>query len=331
MPYSLTDSVVGIWLVNLLSRQRHPMCIVRKRIVCQGGCGEWYAYYTVCVFVEWCLRCLADVVFPSTKHDGAPFLPDSDSERAQLGGTHIKKRAACIQIRGDCAEFCERLGFPTWQSSYRPCFCCTVPRADLHDATGANVFSSPHLLNDDVDYQWACERCELLVRVTQDQHRRLCLLLRYDKRQKGARGLSLAALVSELKLKAGDRLAPCSGLPDVGAFFRISSFPPEGVPLLRWRAENETLCLRRCPLFKRAIGLNHCSGLGFTSYKPFGCHAGVLPPRCMGVLAQWCLVSGCVEQNGELQKFCFGSSVRVVGLVRVQAAEPLYRELNSSC
>ena len=50
----------------------------------------------------------------------------------------------------------------------------------------------------------------------------------------------------------------------------------------------------------------------------------------MGVLAQRCLGSGCVEQNGELQNFGFGSSVRVVGLIRVQAAEPPHRELNSS-
>ena len=62
VPYSLTDSVVGIWLFNLWSRQRHPMCIVRKRIVCQCGCREWCMYYTVSVFVEWCLRCLADGV-----------------------------------------------------------------------------------------------------------------------------------------------------------------------------------------------------------------------------------------------------------------------------
>ena len=119
------------------------MCIVRKRIVCQCGCRGWCTYYTVCVFVEWCLRCLADGVFPSTRHDGAPFLPDSDSERAQLAGTRMKKRAACIQIRGDWAKFCERLGFPTWQSSYRPCFCCAASRASLYDATGASVFSCP--------------------------------------------------------------------------------------------------------------------------------------------------------------------------------------------
>ena len=195
VPYSLTDSVVGTWLVNLLPGQRHPMCIVRKRIVCQCGCLVRCTYYTVSVFVEWCLRCLADGVFPSTRHDGASFLPDSDSERARLAGTRMKNRAVCIQIRGDWAEFCERLGFPTWQRSYRPCFCCAVPRGGLYDATGASVFSFPHPLNDGVDHHRACERCELLVRVTQGQHRRLCLSLRHDKRQKGATRFKLGGAV----------------------------------------------------------------------------------------------------------------------------------------
>ena len=179
----------------------------------------------------------------------------------------------------------------------------------------------------------ACEGCELLVRATQDQQRRLFLLLLYDKRQKGARGLSLVAPFPELKLDAGDRLEPCSDLPDASAFFRISSFPPEGVPLLLWRVENETLCLRRCPLFNRDIGLNPDTAVALDLLRTH--HLGVMlvycRPRYMGVLAQWCLESGCVEQNGELQNFCFASSVRVVGLVRVHAAEPLHRELDSSC
>ena len=185
-------------------------------------------------------------------------------------------------------------------------------------------FSFPHLLNDDVDYHQACGRCELLVRVTQDQHRRLCLLPRYDKRPKGARGLSLVAPFPELKLKAGDRLELCSGLPDVGAFFSISSFPPEGVPLLLWRAENETLCLRKCPLFNRDIGLNPNAAVALDLLHTN--HLGVMLVYCRHVVWEFLRSgtwgSGCVEQNGEFQNFCFGSSVRVVGLVRVQAAEP---------
>ena len=215
-------------VVRATARHVHRQETHRVSMRLSGRC----TYHTVSVFVEWCLRCVADGVFPWARHDGAPFLPGSDSVRAQLPGTRMKKRAACIRIRGDWAEICERRGFPTWQSSYCPCFCCAVPRDSLCDATGASVFVFAPLLNDDVDCHGACERCELLVRVTQGQHRRLCLLLRYDKRQKGAGGLSLAAPFAELKLKAVGRLELCSDFPDVCAFFRISSFPLEGVPLL---------------------------------------------------------------------------------------------------
>ena len=171
------------------------------------------------------------------------------------------------------------------------------------------------------------------MRVTQDQHRRLCLLLRYGKRQKGARGLSLVATFSELKLKAGDRLEPCSDFPDVGAFFCILSFPLEGVPLLLWRAETETLCLRRCPLFNRDIGLNPNTAVALDLLHTN--HLGVMLVNCRHVVWEF-LRSGILglaasNKTENFKTFVLGSSVRVVGLVRVQAAEPLHREQNSSC
>ena len=128
------------------------------------------------------------------------------------------------------------------------------------------------------NYQWACERCELLVRVTQGQHRRLCLLLPYDRRQKGASGLSLAAPFPELKLKAGERVELGPDFPDFGAFLRTSSFPPEGVSLLFWKAENETLCLCRCPLSNRDIGLNPNTAVAL----------GLLHTNHLGVMLLYC-------------------------------------------
>ena len=136
------------------------------------------------VFVEWCFRCLADGVF----HPRGTMERHVCQTTTQNAPDLLEHAQRTAQLASKSAEFCERLGFPTWQSSYSPCFFCAVPRDSLYDATGASVFSFPHALNEDVDYQWACGRCELLVRVTQDQHRRLCLLLRYDKRQNGARG-----------------------------------------------------------------------------------------------------------------------------------------------
>ena len=97
VPYSLTDSVVECGSSTCC---QSITCIVKKNIVCNAAVGSG-ARATLFVLVEWCCRCLSDGVFPSTKHDGAPCLPDSDSERPKLAGTRTKNRAACIPIRGD--------------------------------------------------------------------------------------------------------------------------------------------------------------------------------------------------------------------------------------
>ena len=46
LPYSLTDSVLGVWLVNLVSEKRHLIAVLRKRVVCQCGCRGWCSYFS---------------------------------------------------------------------------------------------------------------------------------------------------------------------------------------------------------------------------------------------------------------------------------------------
>lgn len=41
VPYSLTDSVIGVWLINLLTQRRHIVAVVRKRLLCKCGCKGW--------------------------------------------------------------------------------------------------------------------------------------------------------------------------------------------------------------------------------------------------------------------------------------------------
>ena len=96
-------------------------------------------------------------------------------------------------------------------------------------------------------------------------------------------------------------------IPDVGALFSVSAVPSESVPLLFWRADNDTICLRKCLLFNRDMGLtpNTAVSKDLHPHKPFGSDAGVSPIRGMGVLAQRYCGSGCIEQNGELQKLQF--------------------------
>ena len=44
LPYSITDSVVGVWLVNLLTDRRHLIGVLRKRLVCHCGCKSWCTF-----------------------------------------------------------------------------------------------------------------------------------------------------------------------------------------------------------------------------------------------------------------------------------------------
>eukprot|EP00974_Lingulodinium_polyedra_P078800 7633460-Lingulodinium_polyedra.AAC.1 len=46
-----------------------------------------------------------------------------------------------LYIKADWAEMCERFGYPTWQSSLRPCLCCSCPPAprDLYKVRGRDV------------------------------------------------------------------------------------------------------------------------------------------------------------------------------------------------
>ena len=39
--YSLTDTVIGFWLINQITGKRHLFCVVRKKLICTCGCKGW--------------------------------------------------------------------------------------------------------------------------------------------------------------------------------------------------------------------------------------------------------------------------------------------------
>ena len=58
-------------------------------------------------------------IYPSRRHDGSEWLANNTDE-AQLARNPMFMKACLIFVKGDWAEFCERLGFPNWNSSLRP-------------------------------------------------------------------------------------------------------------------------------------------------------------------------------------------------------------------
>jgi hypothetical protein len=51
VPYSHTDSVIGVWICNLLTGVRHLSLVVRKRLVCKCGCRSWCSFFSSVLFL----------------------------------------------------------------------------------------------------------------------------------------------------------------------------------------------------------------------------------------------------------------------------------------
>ena len=98
--------------------------------------------------------------------------------------------------------------------------------------------TAPWHNNTDDDYEAAAARCEIRVAVDNAGHKLLCRLLRYDKRQSGSRGRALTEDVPQYALRAGDRLEPSIGMPDIGRLEEVTTFP---LQLVCWRRSEETL------------------------------------------------------------------------------------------
>ena len=136
---------------------------------------------------------------------------------------------------------------------------------------------SPWRANTDLDFEEACTRCEKVATIqTAAQHKRLIALLHFDKRPQGSRGRTLLRDFGELSLKAGDRLEPGLGLVDIGMQFDMQAEFPFLVTF--WRTSEQSLCLRRCPLFDPRIGVTPCRSIALDLLHTL--HLGVMKSFC---------------------------------------------------
>lgn len=245
VPYSQTDSVVGFWIVNLISGRRHLCAVLRKKLTCACSCKGWCTFHAVFKMIAWSLGVLLGGRFPAHRHDGAPFGAN-DATRAAKAGAKMSYKAVVLFVKGDWSEYATTLGFPSWRDSLRPCFACNAAGGVFNEYAGVSLRSVPWRNNTPGDYDAACRRCEIVVTLSADTFRLVLARLFYDKRADGSRGRSLSSQVAELGLQAGDRLEPGLGLNDIGQFEQLSDFP---VDVLFWRPSMETLTRHRNPIF----------------------------------------------------------------------------------
>ena len=243
--FQKTDSVLGLWVHNLIIKKRHLICSLKKSHMCKCGCKGWCTLYAVFNFFRWSFSAAASGVFPAARHDG-PWSPIELG--FALAGTALVYKMAVIQLKTDWAEV-YTFGLSTWKSLLFPCYMCYAESGgDVETITDAFAEELPWRDIEESDYETACTRCEVKVTATREQQCRLKPLLMYDKREQGSLGLSLSHAFAELGLIKGDRLEPVPDHPDVGEV--LSKFGKFAVlALVFWRRGNETFVRRRNPLF----------------------------------------------------------------------------------
>ena len=92
VPYSNTDSVVGVWCANTLSNQRSLVATVRKRILCRCGCKGWCTYYALFDWIAWGMEAASNGRYPNARHDGTRFDNQWDRDRSGKAGKTMGHR-----------------------------------------------------------------------------------------------------------------------------------------------------------------------------------------------------------------------------------------------
>jgi hypothetical protein len=254
-PYSLGDSAVAIWLINSLTQVRHCVAIIRKRYACKCGCRKWCTFWPIMFWIHYCFACLGEGIMPSPRRDHQPWT-EQDKSRASKAGRAFARKGILLRFKGDWPELTERIGLPNWNSSLRPCFCCSCPHRSLYNVRGVNLLSLPWRVNCFSDYDAACKACEVWIPVDRATVQRLKTFLRFDKRKDGSLGRSLTKSFPDLGLREHDRLEPSASLPDIAGFERLCEDAPNRCErICFWRRNCESICLHRSPLWGEKLGI----------------------------------------------------------------------------
>ena len=108
--YSNVDSVLGIWVINLVNQERVLSVALRKKLLCS-------------------LQVASIGIFPERD-----FLQRAWTREGRLPNTAMRARFATLFVKGDWSEYSLTMGFPTWNDGLRPCFRCNASTGNLQDS-----------------------------------------------------------------------------------------------------------------------------------------------------------------------------------------------------
>ena len=128
--FQRTDSVLGVWLVSLLTNSRHLVAALRKSEMCACGCRGACTVFGLMVALHWSISCMARGRWPAARHDGAAWRA-SDHMRAASGGNALGWVGVILFIKCDMMlwgpkVFCdfEKERSSRWQQCKEACPRC---------------------------------------------------------------------------------------------------------------------------------------------------------------------------------------------------------------
>lgn len=269
VPFSREDSVLGVWMVCLLTMKRWLLVALRKSEACTCGCRSWCSLYPMFNMLSWSITAMSRGVFPNTGHDGGQL----DTIRAAVAGQPMGFRVAILFCKADWAEIAHTLGFPTWATLDTPCPMCFCSLRNAYTTRGLSVLDFPWRKKTFADYERACEDSEIIVDPLSDVlWRKILASLTYTVRNDLVRSRTLAVDIPEAGLLKGDRLEPSCTVMDTGRGFSQAN-PRKCV---FWRARPGQITHHRNPLFAQETGVTlerslvvdylHSQSLGVIKY-----------------------------------------------------------------
>ena len=193
-PYTKQDPFYAYYWNSVFSPKRHLITIVRKRDLCNCGCGGRCTLQGVMEVIVWMFVCMRDGMRPRRRHDGQ----DLDARRQGTAGEPLPCRGWLNEFRADWMELAQGLGFLSWNSPIAPCFVCCCTAADMHVAT--------HPRRTMQNYREAVQAATFQFSVNLAIANRLQSILQNDDEGKNGRRLVRDYLLNGIQLRNGDRL-----------------------------------------------------------------------------------------------------------------------------
>jgi hypothetical protein len=213
-----TESVLGIWIINLLTQKRHYFASLRTLDACRCGCKGNCSIYVLMFVLRWQLRWLAKGKAPATRHDRTSFA--ALDPLCKTPGESLPFNCALLQVKGDWAEHCKTLGLSSWSSYACPCVFCCATKDDIHCSyADISLLHLPWLDRGAASYEMSCRERELCIDVVNENIRKS--ILKDGVLVCGKKGMALHADLPLLGLRTGDKLKPSDDLLDTSDFVNM--------------------------------------------------------------------------------------------------------------